>query len=111
MPTTWDEFMANNAKIKAAGKTAVIASYKETWTSQLFVLGDYYNVAKQVPSFAADYTANKAKYATTPEALRGFEKTAEVFKAGYMNKDFLATTYDVALKMLAQRAPAFIIRC
>ncbi|NBD24698.1 ABC transporter substrate-binding protein [Paenibacillus glycinis] len=101
VPTTWAEFMDNNAKIKAAGKTAVIASYKETWTSQLFVLGDYYNVATQVPSFAADYTANKAKYATTPEALRGFEKTAEVFKAGYMNKDFLATTYDVALKMLA----------
>ena len=102
VPTTWADFMANNEKIKAAGKTAVIASYKDTWTSQLFVLGDFYNVSTQVPSFAADYTANKAKYGTTPEALRGFEKTGEVFKAGYMNKDFLATTYDVALKMLAE---------
>ena len=101
VPRTWKDFMANNEKIKAAGKTPVLASYKDSWTSQLFVLGDYYNVQAQDPQFAKDYTANKAKYATTPAALRGFEKAEEVFKAGYMNKDFLATTYDVALKMLA----------
>jgi raffinose/stachyose/melibiose transport system substrate-binding protein len=101
IPKTWDEFMANSEKIKAAGKTAIIASYKDTWTSQLFVLGDYYNVQAQVANFAADYTGNKAKYATTPAALRGFEKTQEPFKKGYYNKDFLATTYDTALKMLS----------
>lgn len=101
IPKTWDEFMANNEKIKAAGKTAVLASYKDTWTSQLFVLADYYNVQAQVPNFAADYTGNKVKYASTPAALRGFEKIEDVYMKGYMNKDFLATTYDVALKMLA----------
>ncbi|UUZ96426.1 ABC transporter substrate-binding protein [Paenibacillus sp. P25] len=94
--------MANSEKIKAAGKTAIIASYKTTWTSQLFVLGDFYNLQAQVPNFAKDYTANKAKYATTPAALRGFEKTQEPFKKGYYNKDFQATTYDDALKMLAE---------
>ena len=102
VPKTWAEFLANCDKIKAAGKTAVIGSYKTTWTSQLFVLANQYNVQKQVPSFAQDYTANKAKYATTPAALRGFEMTGEVFKKGYYNKDFLATTYDAALKMLAE---------
>lgn len=102
IPKTWAEFMANNEKIKAAGKTAVIATYKDTWTSQLFVLADYYNVQSQDPGFAAAYTANKAKYATTPAALRGFEKIEEVYKKGYMNKDFLATTYDNGLKMLAE---------
>ncbi|CAM4077293.1 extracellular solute-binding protein [Paenibacillus alkaliterrae] len=102
VPQTWKEFMANNEKIKAAGKTAVIGTYKDTWTSQLFVLADYYNVQQQVPNFAEDYTGNKAKYAATPAALRGFEKIEEVFKAGYMNKDFLATTYDAGLKMLAE---------
>ena len=45
IPETWDEFMANNAKIKAAGIDPVIQSYGETWTSQLFVLADYHNVA------------------------------------------------------------------
>jgi raffinose/stachyose/melibiose transport system substrate-binding protein len=106
VPKTWAEFMANSEKIKTSGKTAIIASYKDTWTSQLFVLGDYYNVQAQVANFAKDYTGNKAKYATTPAALRGFEKTQEPFKKGYYNKDFLDTTYDSALKMLADGAGA-----
>ncbi|UQZ86072.1 Multiple sugar-binding protein precursor [Paenibacillus konkukensis] len=102
VPKTWAEFIANSDKIKAAGKTAVIGSYKTTWTSQLFVLANQFNVQTQVPTFTQDYTANKAKYATTPAALRGFEMTGEVFKKGYYNKDFLATTYDTGLKMLAE---------
>ena len=41
--------MANNAKIKAAGIAPVIQTYGDTWTSQLFVLGDYHNVAGDGP--------------------------------------------------------------
>ena len=53
VPLTWADFMANNKKIKAAGIDPVIQSYKETWTSQLFVLADYYNVQAASPKFAA----------------------------------------------------------
>ncbi|MCZ8517369.1 extracellular solute-binding protein [Paenibacillus filicis] len=102
VPKTWAEYIANCDKIKAAGKTAVIGSFKTTWTSQLYVLANHYNVQAQTPNFVADYTANKAKYATTPAALRGFEMTAETYSKGYMNKDFLATTYDGGLKLLAE---------
>ena len=101
VPKTWDEFMANNKKIKAAGKVAVAQTYKDTWTSQLFVLADYYNVQAEVPNFAADYTANKAKYATTPAAMRGFQYLEEVFKGGYLNEDFGAASYDDGLRMVA----------
>lgn len=100
VPKTWAELMSNNDKIKAAGLTPIIGTYKDTWTSQLIVLADYYNVQAQAPDFAADYTANKAKYATTPAALRSFQKLEET--AGYYNKDLLATTYDAGLKMLAE---------
>jgi len=102
VPKTWQELLDNCEKIKAAGKTAVIGSYKDDWTSQLILLADYYNVQAEVPTFADDYTANKAKFADTPAALRGFEKLQEIYKKGYMNEDFLATTYDIALKMLAE---------
>ncbi|MGS2778559.1 ABC transporter substrate-binding protein [Robertmurraya sp. GLU-23] len=102
VPTTWDELMANNEKIKAAGKTAVIGSYKDSWTSQLIVLADNYNVLQQHPTFPEDFTANKAKIADTPGALRSFEKLAEVFEGGYLNEDFLATGYEAGLKMLAE---------
>jgi len=44
VPKTWADFMANNEKVKAAGKVGVATTFGDTWTSQLFVLGDYYNV-------------------------------------------------------------------
>jgi raffinose/stachyose/melibiose transport system substrate-binding protein len=102
VPKTWDELNANNEKIKAAGKTAVIGAYKDTWTSQLVILSDNYNVITLEPSFPEDYTANKVKFANTPAALRSFEKLADINEKGYWNEDFLATTHDQALKMLAE---------
>ena len=101
VPKSWAEFMANNEKIKAAGKAPVIQTFGTTWTSQLFVLGDFFNVQKAVPSFAADYTANKAKYATTPAAMKGFERQAEVFNAGDLNEDFAAATFEEGVVKVA----------
>jgi raffinose/stachyose/melibiose transport system substrate-binding protein len=101
VPKTWAEFMANNEKIKAAGKVAVAQTYKDTWTSQLFVLADFYNVQAANPSFAADYTANKAKYATTPAAMKGFDYLEQVNKAGYLNADFGAAIFDDGVRMVA----------
>ena len=101
IPRTWDELMANNEKIKEAGKTPVIGAFKDTWTSQLIVLSDNYNVLAENPEFPEDLTANKSKFSTTPAALRSFEKLEEVYKKGYFNEDFLATTYDAGAKMLA----------
>jgi raffinose/stachyose/melibiose transport system substrate-binding protein len=101
IPKTWDEFMANNKKIKESGVDPVEQTYGETWTSQLFVLGDFHNVAAAVPTFAADFTANKAKYATTPEALAGFQHMEDVFKAGYFNKDFASAKLADGIKAVA----------
>jgi raffinose/stachyose/melibiose transport system substrate-binding protein len=101
VPKTWAEFMANNEKVKAAGKVAVATTFGDTWTSQLFVLADYFNVQSAVPGFAADYTANKAKYASTPAAEAGFQKLEDVFKAGYVNEDFGVAKFDDGVRMVA----------
>ncbi len=102
VPKTWTELMENNEKIKEAGKTPVIGTYKETWTSQLIVLADNFNVLAENPDFPENYTANKAKIATTPGALKSFEKMQDIYEKGYMNEDFLSTTYDAGMKMLAE---------
>ncbi|MCX7646670.1 MAG: ABC transporter substrate-binding protein [Rhodobacteraceae bacterium] len=101
IPRTWDEFMANNAKVAEAGRVPVATTFGDTWTSQLFVLGDFYNVLAEVPTFAEDYTANRAKFATTPAALRGFEHLQEIFEAGYMNRDFGVATFEDGMRMVA----------
>lgn len=102
IPKTWDEFMANNEKIKADGSAAAVEqTYGETWTSQLFVLGDYHNVETAVPNFAAEYTAGRAKYANTPAALAGFQHIQEVRDAGYLNKDFASAELNDGIKAVA----------
>ncbi|HUX21458.1 MAG TPA: ABC transporter substrate-binding protein [Spirochaetia bacterium] len=100
VPKTWNELIANSQKIKAAGITPILASYKDSWTAQLIPLADFYNVQQADPTFAADFTANKAKFADTPAALSGFQKLQQVFKLGLINSDAASTTYNQALQML-----------
>ena len=101
VPTTWEEFMANNAEIMEAGKAPVIQTFGDTWTSQLFILADFFNVQAKNPQFAEMYTRGEAKYANTPAAMAGFQKQADVFYAGYLNEDFGAATLNDGLRMLA----------
>ncbi|HEY5785150.1 MAG TPA: extracellular solute-binding protein [Microlunatus sp.] len=101
VPTTWAEFKANNDKIKADGKvTPIQQTYGETWTSQLFVLGDFANVAAQDPEWAEQYTANKRKYADQP-ALQSFKNQQDAFDSGYFNKDFASARFDDGVKAVA----------
>ncbi len=102
VPKTWDEFMANNAKLKAAGVDPVIQTYGDTWTSQLFILGDYHNVEAAVPGWAEQYTKNQAKYATTPAAKAGFDHLQQVHDAGFINKDFASAKLTDGLNKLAK---------
>lgn len=100
VPSSWDEFMANNDAIKAAGKTAIIQTYGDTWTSQLFVLGDFGNVTAQDPDWATEYTANNRKYADQP-ALQAFINQQEAYDGGYFNEDFASALFDDGVRMVA----------
>lgn len=101
VPNTWDELMENLAVVEEAGIAPVAASFADTWTAQLVVLGDYYNVHSELPNFAAEYTANQAKFADTPIARRGFEKLQEIHEAGFFSDNPVATTFEDALRMIA----------
>jgi len=100
VPTSWEQLMANNEIILASGRTPVIASYRDSWTAQLLLLADFHNLHVQMPEFAELYETNQAHFATTPKALRGFEKLFEIFEAGFINADHMAMTYDLALEKL-----------
>lgn len=100
IPTTWDEFGANNDKIKAAGIAPVIQTYGDTWTSQLFILGDFGNVLAQDADWAEGYTSGDRKYVDEP-ALAGFENQQEGFEKGWWNQDFASALYDDGARMVA----------
>jgi raffinose/stachyose/melibiose transport system substrate-binding protein len=99
-PTTWDEFMANNQKIKAAGIAPVEMTYGDSWTSQIVLLADFHNILAKDPKWASDYTANKAKYVDQP-ALRSFEKIADLHSAGAVNADFASAKLADGLTAVA----------
>jgi raffinose/stachyose/melibiose transport system substrate-binding protein len=101
IPTTWDEFIANSEAIKEAGVAApIIQTYGDTWTSQLFVLGDFNNVLAEDPDWAEKYTNNEAKYVDEP-AFAGFEHLQEVFDKGLLNEDFASALYADGVSMVA----------
>jgi raffinose/stachyose/melibiose transport system substrate-binding protein len=101
VPTTWDEFLANSQAATDAGYVGVYQSYGSTWTSQLFVLGDFFNVQAAEPDFAERYTNNQAKYATSEAAMRGFSYNQQVFDAGLLNEDFGAATFEEGMEAVA----------
>ncbi|MDR2998790.1 MAG: extracellular solute-binding protein [Microbacterium sp.] len=101
VPTDWAEYAANNDKIKAAGKTAVIQTYGDTFSSQLYVLGDFANVLAQDPKWADGYTAGKKKFADQP-ALQGFLDLQISHDEGWLNKDFASARFDKGIGMLAK---------
>jgi raffinose/stachyose/melibiose transport system substrate-binding protein len=102
VPETWDEFMANNEKIAAEGDgiAPVVQTYGETWTSQLFVLGDFANVLAIDPEWAEQYTAHQRSYAEEP-ALLGFQHQQQVAEAGHFNEDFPSATFADGARMVA----------
>ncbi|MEV0646285.1 ABC transporter substrate-binding protein [Phytomonospora sp. NPDC050363] len=102
VPTTWADFMANNAAIAKAGPAPVVQTYQDTWTSQVTVLADFHNVLTAQPDFAERFTANQAKFATTPAALRSFQKLQELHDAGYVNEGFASLKLEQGLKLLAE---------
>jgi raffinose/stachyose/melibiose transport system substrate-binding protein len=104
VPTTWEEFAANNEAIKAADIAPVGATFggSDTWTSQLFVLADNCNVLAADPDFATKYTANEAHYSDTPAALAGFQHLQEGFEKGWWQEDFGSTLFSQGLNLLAE---------
>jgi raffinose/stachyose/melibiose transport system substrate-binding protein len=105
VPLTWDEFMANNEKIKAAGIAPVIQTFQDTWTSQILLLADFHNVLAANPDWAEEYTANEAKYVDEP-ALAGFQHMEDVASAGYLNSDFASIKNEAGLDQVATGAGA-----
>lgn len=99
IPKTWDEFLANCDVLKENGETAILGTFADSWTAQVPFLGDAYNLIQSAPDFAEEFDAGESKWATTPAALRSFEKLEDTAK--YYNEDYLATTYDDGCDIMA----------
>ncbi len=100
-PKTWAALITDAKAIKAAGVDPICGTFGDSWTAQLFVLADFYNVHAADPSFASDYTNNKAKYAYIPAALQGFLHLQEAHDLGLYNSDAATAKYTDGVARVA----------
>ena len=100
IPKTWDQFLENMAACEEAGYVGILGTCADAWSAQYTLLADYYNVAAQEPDFAKNFEAGTAKFATTPAALRSWEKLGDL--SGHMNSDYMAATVTDGFDLLLE---------
>lgn len=98
VPDTWAALMENCEIIANNGTVPVLASYRSSWSEQIVLLSDLYNVKALMPEYVDEYNAGRAPYATTPAALRSFEKLADM--GNYLNEDYMTAGRDEMLERL-----------
>ena len=100
VPETWEDFLANCEVLKENGEIACFGAFGTPWPIVVPVFADNANVLAQEPDFAEKLNAGESWYATTPAALRSFEKLAELYP--YYNEDMMAATYDEGCEAIAE---------
>lgn len=111
-PKNYKEFLdiLNTIKTKGKGIIPFYACNKEPWTTQIFMtLG--FSVAlypKDVDTYNK-MLANKIKWTDVPEFKQILTQYNDLYKNGYVNKDHLSASYDMAKEALATGKAAMIL--
>lgn len=79
VPTTWEQFIGNAEKIKAAGVTPFFATQEAGWTAFIW-FGEI--LSKLDPDFYVKLMNGEAKY-TDPPARRAMEIWADLYARGF----------------------------
>ncbi|MEK0312575.1 ABC transporter substrate-binding protein [Cohnella sp. 56] len=108
-PQNWNEFIAANDKIKAAGITPILIGAKDSWTA---------NIVGVTINHSAVYTANpgfdKAIHDGTAkfngqELTKGMKMVEQLAANGYFNKDAFSIGYDQLRQQFADGKGAMVI--
>ncbi|SCF25947.1 ABC transporter substrate-binding protein [Micromonospora mirobrigensis] len=94
-PKTWQDLLTASAKIKAAGKTPILAGgASDAWASTILLDGivdtDVY-AAK--PDWMTQRKQGKVKF-SDPDMVAAVRKWQDLIKAGYVNQDALSLNYS-----------------
>jgi multiple sugar transport system substrate-binding protein len=99
VPRTWDEFLANCAKFKAAGIDCVTTGTKALWPAA--GIFDYVNLRTNGYEFHMDLTAGKVAW-TDPRVRAAFEQLGRLAAPGYVTANHAAIDWQDAAALLVQ---------
>jgi ABC-type glycerol-3-phosphate transport system substrate-binding protein len=107
VPTTWDEFLAVNATLKANGVTPITIGTKYRWTAAAWF--DYLNMRVNGPEFHINLMLGKESY-TDPRVKRLFtDYWAPLIEAGYFIDDPAAYSWTEAIPFMANGEAAMYL--
>jgi len=83
-PVTWDNFLADCAKLKAKNIAPVSWSAADSWTNQYIYHSAIGVYAQQHPTFMADLTSGKAKWSDNTLFTTQIQRWADLKNQGYL---------------------------
>ncbi len=101
VPRTWDELLANCRAVSDAGLIPVVTPFADSWTAQMVVLGDYYNLHNSYPGFAEAFSANRISFSETAAAVDGFQKLRDLYTEGFYTPEPENISFEEGLSLLA----------
>lgn len=106
MPKTWDELLADAAKLKAAGITPFALGSKSQWPAQFWF--DYLLLRTAGADYRQKLMAGQAKY-TDPQVVKAFELWKSLFDKGYFNSTPNAIEWTDAADQVAKGQAAMTL--
>ena len=105
-PTTWDEFVAACATLKAAGVTPITIGSKYLWTTA--GVFDYLNLRTNGYEFHMALTKGEVPY-TDPKVHAVFDKWDELVKPGYFLENHASLAWQEAIPPMVNGEAAMYV--
>ncbi|MDD7202254.1 MAG: extracellular solute-binding protein [Sphaerochaetaceae bacterium] len=109
VPTTWDAFMANCEKIKAAGLYPVSNPNAKTSGKQLTFLINYFYVNASDSGFPVKYASHQVDLHDNQNFLKGLKKMYEFKARGFLDPDSEVNVHDDAARALEEGRAAHTV--
>ena len=106
VPTTWDEFVAACATLKAAGITPITIGSKYLWTTA--GVFDYLNLRTNGYEFHMALTKGEVPY-TDPKVHAVFDKWDELVKPGYFLENHASLAWQEAIPPMVNGEAAMYV--
>lgn len=107
-PSNYNEFLADCAKLKAAGITPIYDAGKTAWPMQIFSLDAFQTFV--IPTIGMSgvqkLAENKLQIKNIPEIAKTLQMQLDLKKDGYFNKDLMSGTYAEQQQALATGSAA-----
>jgi len=109
LPTTFAEFTADCAKLKAAGFYPIYEPISDGWHQVLWFPENMTKAAADNPKLVNNLNNNKTTFAATPQALTAMTEINSLYQDGYFGPTSLTDTFANDIKAISSEKYAMMV--